>query len=73
MEYSDLITKRYSVRAYRPDPVEDEKLGAVLEDARLAQGVDKRVKADGGPLPRGHEALVQRCGVLPRGEIAAHG
>ncbi len=36
MEYSDLITARYSVRAYHPDPVEDEKLQAVLEAARLA-------------------------------------
>lgn len=36
MEYSELIAKRYSVRAYRPDPVEDEKLQAVLEAARLA-------------------------------------
>jgi nitroreductase len=36
MEYSQLIAKRYSVRAYRPDPVEDEKLQAVLEAARLA-------------------------------------
>ena len=36
MEYSELIVARYSVRAYRPDPVEDEKLEAVLEAARLA-------------------------------------
>jgi nitroreductase len=36
VEYSELITARYSVRAYRPDPVEDEKLQAVLEAARLA-------------------------------------
>ncbi len=36
MEYSDLIAARYSVRAYRPDPVEDEKLQAVLEAACLA-------------------------------------
>ena len=36
MEYSELIAKRYSVRAYRPDPVKDEKLQAVLEAARLA-------------------------------------
>ena len=36
MEYSELIATRYSVRAYRPDPVEDEKLQAVLEAARLA-------------------------------------
>ena len=36
MEYSELIKARYSVRAYRPDPVEDTKLQAVLEAARLA-------------------------------------
>ena len=36
MEYSKLIATRYSVRAYRSDPVEDEKLNAVLEAARLA-------------------------------------
>jgi nitroreductase len=36
MEYSELIAARYSVRAYRPDPVEDEKLQVVLEAARLA-------------------------------------
>ena len=36
MEFSELISKRYSVRAYKPDPVEDEKLQQVLEAARLA-------------------------------------
>jgi nitroreductase len=36
MEYSELIAKRYSVRTYHPDPVEDGKLQAVLEAARLA-------------------------------------
>ena len=36
MEYSELIAARYSVRAYRPDPVEDEQLARVLEAARLA-------------------------------------
>jgi nitroreductase len=36
MEYSELIRNRYSIRAYRPDPVEDEKLQRVLEAARLA-------------------------------------
>ena len=36
MEFTDLIQKRYSVRAYKPDPVEDSKLHAVLEAARLA-------------------------------------
>ena len=36
MEFSDLVVRRYSVRAYRPIPVEDEKLQQVLEAARLA-------------------------------------
>jgi nitroreductase len=36
MDFSTLIKSRYSVRAYRPDPVEKEKLDQVLEAARLA-------------------------------------
>jgi len=36
MEYSELIANRYSVRAYRSDPVEDTKLRCVLEAASLA-------------------------------------
>jgi len=36
MEFSELIEKRYSVRAYKPDPVEDEELHQVLQAARLA-------------------------------------
>lgn len=36
MEFSELIKKRYSVRAYKPDPVEEDKLNQVLEAARLA-------------------------------------
>jgi nitroreductase len=36
MEYEELIRSRYSVRAYKPDPVEDDKLAQVLEAARLA-------------------------------------
>jgi len=36
VEFSELIAKRYSVRAYRSDPVEEEKLQQVLEAARLA-------------------------------------
>ena len=36
MDFGQLIAARYSVRAYRPDPVEEEKLQAVLEAARLA-------------------------------------
>ncbi|NOZ28810.1 MAG: nitroreductase [Chloroflexi bacterium] len=36
MEFTELIARRYSVRAYKPDPVEEEKLQQVLEAARLA-------------------------------------
>jgi nitroreductase len=36
MEYFELIEKRYSVRNYKNDPVEEEKLLKVLEAARLA-------------------------------------
>jgi nitroreductase len=36
MEFQELIKKRYSVRAYKSDPVEEEKLARVLEAARLA-------------------------------------
>ncbi len=36
MEFKELVQTRYSVRAYKPDPVEEEKLQQVLEAARLA-------------------------------------
>lgn len=36
MALLDLLTKRYSVRSYQSDPVEEEKLKMVLEAARLA-------------------------------------
>jgi nitroreductase len=36
MEFSELIKRRYSVRAYKSDPVEQEKLERVLDAARLA-------------------------------------
>ena len=36
MNFFELIQQRYSVRAYKPDPVEDDKLQQVLEAARLA-------------------------------------
>jgi len=36
MEFLELIEKRYSVRAYKPDDIENEKLNTVLEAARLA-------------------------------------
>jgi len=36
MDFLELAKKRYSVRAYKPDPVEDDILQNVLEAARLA-------------------------------------
>ena len=36
MEFSDLVVQRYSVRAYKPDPVSDKELEGVLDAARLA-------------------------------------
>jgi nitroreductase len=36
MNFQALIRARYSVRAYKPDPVDDEKVGRILEAARLA-------------------------------------
>lgn len=42
MEFSDLIKKRYSVRSYKSDPVEDEKLQRILEAGRLAPTAGNR-------------------------------
>lgn len=36
MEFKELIKSRYSVRAYQPKPVEEEKLNKVLEAANIA-------------------------------------
>jgi nitroreductase len=36
MDFFNLIQQRYSVRAYKPDPVEDNNLQQVLSAARLA-------------------------------------
>jgi len=36
MEFIELVKTRYSVRAYKNDPVEDEKLNTILEAARFA-------------------------------------
>lgn len=36
MEFHELVNARYSVRAYKPDAVEESKLQQVLEAARLA-------------------------------------
>ena len=42
MELSKVMQKRYSVRGYKPDPVEEEKLVAVLEAARQAPTAGNR-------------------------------
>jgi len=36
MEFLDLIQARYSVRKYKSEPIEEEKLNIILEAARLA-------------------------------------
>ena len=36
MDFLELVKNRYSVRSYRPQPVEREKLDYILECARLA-------------------------------------
>jgi nitroreductase len=36
MDFHDLVKARYSVRSYRPDPIPDEDLQQVLEDACFA-------------------------------------
>ena len=36
MNFQALIRARYSVRAYKPDPVDEDKLACILEAARLA-------------------------------------
>jgi nitroreductase len=42
MNFSELIKQRYSVRAYKPEPVAEEKLQQVLEAARLAPSAANR-------------------------------
>jgi nitroreductase len=42
MEFTELIQKRYSVRAYRSDPVEDEALEKLLAAARIAPSAANR-------------------------------
>lgn len=42
MEFYEVVRRRRSVRAYRPDPVEEEKLERVLEAARLAPSAANR-------------------------------
>jgi nitroreductase len=42
MEFAELVKKRYSVRAYKSDPVGEDKLEQVLEAARLAPTASNR-------------------------------
>lgn len=57
MDFQQLIRARYSVRAYRSDPVEEEKLAQVLEAARLAPTADNRQAFRLHVIPtRGREA-----------------
>jgi nitroreductase len=61
VDFAELIRKRYSVRAYRPDPLEDEKLQQVLEAARLAPTAANRQPFQLRVIPTaGREAELQR-------------
>ena len=42
MDVIKVINQRYSVRAYKPKPVEDEKLLAILNSARMAPTASNR-------------------------------
>lgn len=61
MEFSELIQKRYSVRAYKPDLVEDDKLRQVLEAARLAPTANNQQAFQLIVIhPKGREADLKR-------------
>jgi nitroreductase len=61
MEFAELIRKRYSVRAYKPDPVEKEKVEQVLEAARLAPTAANRQPFQLITIPTaGRETELQR-------------
>jgi nitroreductase len=64
MDFKELIRARYSCRAYRDDPVEEEKLAAVLEAGRLAPTAANRQAFRLYVLPTVHrqEALRQLYG-----------
>lgn len=61
MEFFELIQKRYSVRAYKPTPVEKEKLRKVLEAALLAPTAANRQPFEFVVIPtQGREAELKR-------------
>jgi len=61
MEFREVIRRRYSARAYKPDPVEEGKLEAVLEAARLAPTAANRQPVQFIVIhPQGKEAELRR-------------
>ena len=61
MNLQELMRTRYSVRAYRSDPVEDEKLARVLEAARIAPTAANRQAFRVIVIPtKGREADLRR-------------
>ena len=61
MNFQTLIRARYSVRAYKPDPVEDDKLARVLEAARIAPTAANRQAFRVIVIPtKGREADLRR-------------
>jgi len=66
MGFYEILRKRRSIRAYRPDPVEEDKLDRVLEAARLAPSAANRqpvffyVIRDKGTRERLFEAYPQK-------------
>jgi nitroreductase len=61
MNFQELIRARYSVRAYKPDPVEEDKLARILEAARLAPTAANRQAFRIIVLPtKGREADLHR-------------
>jgi nitroreductase len=61
MNLQELMKTRYSVRAYKPDPVEDDKLARVLEAARIAPTAANRQAFRVIVIPtKGRESELQR-------------
>jgi nitroreductase len=61
MEFAELIRTRYSVRAYKPDPIDDDVLNQVLEAARLAPTAANRQPLQLIVIPTaGREAELRR-------------
>jgi nitroreductase len=61
MNFQELIRTRYSARAYKPDPVADDKLSRVLEAARIALSAANRQAFRIIAIPtKGREADLRR-------------